>query len=547
MANPITRWLGGIRDGVVAWVQTRFLSTSSSVAQERPIRERDYGSYPARRGRYAVLWALYENTGYQAIHRWAAQFKVDFALYPNIRNVFNPYHRLVEFWATHTYTGTIDPETGDGTVRPSAIPIETRNESLRPVIGQILAASDWESNKTILARIGSAVGDVGIFAVDDTLNSQAYMEVIDPTSIVRYVADPQGQCQLYSLEEWRPDPRPGAVVDSYGEVNRVVYREDGVLERGDDGKPIGCRFSTYLDDTPFSWSDGSGEHSWVEPYPFVPFVLIAHVKILPKSPFGMSAGQAVLSKIREIDDVASRFGDFVAKAVDVPWLFAGVPTPTSNPSATGGPLNIPALYAGAEARAQALLSHLHLGHVDAHIKMLGEEIEQDLPEIRRDIENAVGDASGTALRVAQQRVETKGQSCRAGYDSATVRAIQFCIRISGIRGYAGFEEFSPEKIAADPKVIEFRVKDRPIFRKDILDNLSVQKEFWANAESADRAGVPIEAYLRDQGWSEERIAMVMKARDDAMEKGLPVGRAKQAAPPNEAAALAIQAPGGSAP
>jgi hypothetical protein len=546
-------WVGGVAGGLVRWVAKKFLSISGAVAQEKPIPSRDWGSYAARRMRHALFTALYECTSYSDIHKWAGRLKEDHGLYFSIRNLFNPFYRLVEFWATHLYCGSIDPAIGDGKVVPSAIPIETDSDAVRPAIGIVFEASDWETNKTVYGRLGAMTGEVGLFAVDDTLNGVPYLEVVDPSSIVEYACDAVGNCQRYAIEEWRPDPRPDARKDADGEVERVLYREVGELVRdGETGLPVACRFRTFLDGEAFDWAsnapvaDGEGVGVWTEPYPFVPFALVAHQKILPRSPFGVAEGSQVVSKIFGVDDLASRFHDFIYKQVDPIWLFKGVREADMKLVLQGGKDGLPALYGGTEAGAQALIAALNVGDVTDAVEKLKEELKDDFPELRRDIEQAVGDASGAALRAAQQRLVTKAQTRRAGYDAVLRRMIACCIRIGGIRKYPGFEAFTPRALADDPNLINFRIGDRPVFRQALIDELAAETAYLANAESADRAGITVTAYLELTG-RKAWIPVVERERKKAMDLGLAIGRSKQASPPNEPAAEALQTPGGSAP
>lgn len=548
-ARVAITWLGGRLTSLATHIKKSWLSPTGDGSQDQGQSFRTYSSYPERRARYSLLWSLAQGTIFYGdeVHRWLKKFKNDFKLDPDCRTIFNPFYRLTEFWATHIYAGSIDPLCGDGKIQPSAIPIVTKNENLRPIIAKIFEDSDWEQNKTVFCRLGAALGDVAIFAVDDINYQRTYLEVIDPNAIVDYEDDGLGCCHYYIIDEPRLDPRPGALVDQFGMPRQVMYREQGELLFDSDNQPVAAKFSTFLMDgvqIPYDW-EGQGT-SWEEPYPFLPLVLVPHTKQIPRIPFGQAEGMPMLSKVLEREDIATRFHNFIGKAVDPVWLFRGVKEPETDLDLKGGKSGIPSMYGGDNATAQALLAALNLADIDGHDNHLKEEIESDYPELRRDIENAAGDASGVALRVAQQRIETKAQSRRAGYDAALKKAITYCMKIGALRGYEGYEALTPTTDEDSPD-FEFKVGERPVFRKAKLDELVEEEKFWAIAESADRSGVPIDAFLTLQGWPEDRISIVMKARDAALEMGLSVGRSKQASPPNEPAAMAIQAPGGAAP
>jgi len=511
-----------------------------------------YGTYENRTKRYAMGLAYYENTAHDKIHRWAEQANRDFNLAPGVHNVFNPARRVVDFWANHLYCGTIDPLAGDGSKSPSAVPIEC-DDSIRPALARVLVDSQFDILKTVYGRLGAMLGDVGLYAVNDPLMGRAYMEVIHPSSIVEYDADPTGIPNFYAIEEQRIDPRREAKPGS-----RCTFREEGRLVGGK------CEFRTFISANdaaarnttaawePYDWSDHAGAGStWTEDYPFVPLVLATHSKVLPRCPFGQAEITPILSKIRELDDTASRFGEFVGKAVDPVWLLKGIRLTEYQESMAelglirGGKSGIPAIAsADTQAAAQPMLAPLNLADVCTYLTMLMDEVKDELPELRRDIESATGDSSGTALRVAQQRIETKAQAVRAGYDHALALALGYCVRMGGMMGYDGYEAIGT---TPDPAKLTIRIANRPVFKASDLDNLIRDEKFWAVAESADRSGCPLPAFLEMQGWTADRIAAVVDARDEAIAKGLPVGRSKQASPNTPAAALAIQAPGGAAP
>jgi hypothetical protein len=174
--------------------------------------------------------------------------------------------------------------------------------------------------------------------------------------------------------------------------------------------------------------------------------------------------------------------------------------------------------------------------------MLLDWLKEDFPEIRRDNEWAYGDASGKSLRVARQRVESKAIERRSSYDAALVQSMQQAVAIGGARGYVGYEGF--DFGSYDAGALEFTIGERSVFGHDVEDVLEREKLYWANAESADRAGCPLPAWLELQGEDPARIEIVARGRQEALDAGLGVGRSKQAAPVNDAAAEAIQAPGG---
>jgi hypothetical protein len=520
----------------------------------RDLSDRIAAFAATRQSRFLFLSALADGTLYEdKIHLWASGLKEEFALSPSPKPLYNPFGRLREFWGTHLYSGTLDPSGGDGKARPSSVPIEADNPALRRPIARVLRTSEWDRRQYTYGLTGAGLGEVGLFSVNDLANDRAYVLPVGPEKITIYEADELGKGTFYRYEEWRDDPRADYEEDADGNLyvpDRVIYREEGEV-MSLRGRPALCEFRTYLVDgtqaVAYAWPGNPESWRWAEPYPFLPLTLVPHVQPHPGCPYGESEAMGIVAKILEIDDVATLIDEAIRKYVDPVWLFSGVRS-DQQIEASRGRDRLPALFSGDPgSKAQALLAAINFADMSGVLDRFKAEILDDKPELQKPIANASGDASGKALRIYRQGVETKGQTRRANYDAALAEQVTNCLRINGIMGRPGFEDFTPEKVAARPESLDWRIGERGLFKKDPLDVLDERKEFWANAESADRAGVPIRVYLRREGWSDAEIAEVTAAQDDAIARGLSVGRSKQAAPPTDAAALAIQSPGGSAP
>jgi hypothetical protein len=565
MANQLGNFFIWLRAAITQQLQNVFLAfgldTKSGREQGQGGGPPNPDNFYARTARYNLLWSMFENTTYDdLVHFWSKSYKVDNALYPAIRNIYNPTYRIAEFWATHTYTGALDPQAGDGRTIQSGIPIKTTNEALRPVISRLWHDSAWDQNKTVFARMGAVMGDVGLMVVDDTRRQKVYMRVVDPRSIVELDLDPFGHCRYYKIEEWRSDPTMNPLMQP-GTTRLVVYSE--IAELIDDPNPArrgkkAVRYQTFKENVPYTWDDSPDGPMWIEPYPWVPMRWNNHVKVLLHSKAGWSEIQPAIGKIRELDNIASRLLDMCGKIVDPIWLFKGV----QDPAKTGGALripstqatqgepqprknDIPSLYGPSDAGAQALVAPVDLEHVSMIVTNLQNDLKDDFPELVKDIESASGDSSGRAIRYARMRCETKAQNRRPGYDQTLVEVMKMAIAIGGMRGYEGYEAFQED--SAENGDIDFAIGVRSVFSNDPVDLEELDMQFWANAESADRAGCPLPAYLELRGWPKEKIDLVVKARDEQMEQGLPVGRGKQASPQGEAATKASQVNGATSP
>jgi hypothetical protein len=482
----------------------------------------NFTDFDARRLRYSILWAMYENTAYDKIHTWSVSYKSEKGLYKYIRNIYNPSYRLAEFWKAQLLGGALDPAAGDGEEVPSALPItmETESAELRKAIAQVWQWSNWQIKKDVFGLWTPVLGD-GVFKiVDDPTREKVYMKVIHPSRLADVDLDDFGNVKGYVLEYKLPDPRDGRSGD-------VTYRE--VVTRENDSDDV--FYHTYLNQGLYAWSDNGAE--WSVPYGFVPMVVLQHNDV--GLDFGWSELYPGLSKFREVDDQASKLNDQIRKLVEGAWLMAGVSRPGTTPVVTGqeateekpqpGREELKALYtANAQAHADSLVAPIDIASVAASIKDLIAELERDFPELRVDLANATGDISGRALRINRAPAEGKVLQRRPNYDNAIVRAHQMAVAIGGRRGYGdAFNGFDLDSFEAGK--LDHQIGERDVFEPDPLDELEEDGKFWENAKKAKDAGVPLVVYLKKQGWTEDAIGEITKSeeyqlRTESMKAGL---------------------------
>lgn len=486
-----------------------------------------WGDVDARALRYALYWSFFENTAYRNVHHWAQAFRAQYGLYAHTRNIYNPAYRLAEFWVAHLMGGPLDAEAG----AMGAIPIELgsgakvrQGQALRLAIATLWRSSNWAVQKNVWTRYGCVMGDTGLKIVDDPLRGMVRLEVVHPSTLLRVERDAQNFVKGYTIEEDRPDPRPAAVRGRDVRPDHLVCYREVATRDGDD-----VVYQTYLNNMPYAWNEVAAE--WREPYGFVPLVVTQHLNV------GMGWGWPELHagrpKVQELDDVASKFDDQIRKIVDAPWLFAGVKNPndTPTPARTGtsgqptppmtnreaGRQELPALYAtDPNAKPHPLVAPLDLPGVMGQIEGLIKELERDYPELALDvIARNASDASGRALRVAREPVETKVVERRSTYDADIVRAQQMGVAIGGFRGYEGYQGFGLDSYTAG--TLDHQVAPRPVFAIDPIDELGQQQQFWIVAGLAEKEGMPIDMYLADAGWDQQRIDRVLaeKARRQA--------------------------------
>ncbi len=268
---------------------------------------------------------------------------------------------------------------------------------------------------------------MAIKVIDDTDRNKTYLELVHPSTLADVQIDPFGNVKAYTIQETRPHP--------HNANQTVTYTE--TAERGAGEEVI---FRTYLNDQPWPWNGMAAE--WVEPYGFIPLVVIQHNNV--GLDWGWSELHPALGKIREVDDLASQLTDQLRRTINAPWLFTGCDKSRSPIQIAGrdstddipepGREEMLILYAkDPHTKATALIADLDITGALAHIEALLRELERDFPELRFDNLRLTGTVSGRTLQVARQPVETKVLQRRALYDDALVRAQNMAVAIAGHR------------------------------------------------------------------------------------------------------------------
>jgi hypothetical protein len=503
--------------------------------------------YEARRLRYAMGSAFWQNDAYRLIHTWSKQHKTDFGMYRHSRHIYNPAHRTIEFHVCHIYNGALDADAGDGSEVPSACPIilpddakQRDGKAIRGGIATLWRDGHWQTQKSIWVRNGAMMGDAPLAILDVPPDGfrpgQLQLKPLHPATIKWYQADTSGAVVSYIREERRLDPREIAKarnirwgVDPLDKVRAATFTEEAELIPG-----VGVLYRTFLDYAPWDWNspDGKGITEWVAPYPAVPLVMARHIQF--GSAYGMSEIHTDLSKIREADDAASKLGDQIRQLTNPVWLFSGfkkadvdlalaqIEATATNPEASRQQL--PTLYAhDVQAKAQALVADAKIDHISAHIATIIGDIELDHPELRYDRLVVSGALSGTALQLIRKPAETKVNERRAEYDGPLAKLQELALVIGGIRGYPGYAPASMSDYGSG----RFRhsIGKRSVFGVDATDRIAEDTAEAGSIKAWTDAGLPLEVALRQAGWSAVDIEEVKTLKDAASAKALAAAQA----------------------
>lgn len=468
VAEYAPKWYLRVRDWWSRMIGSLQSATAALAAAWNQEEEDDINT---RTARYELLRHWYAGTIYDPLSNpYASQYVQQNGLYAEynevdgvksslktirIKPVFNPCFRLVEFYVSHIYRGTLDlmeAETG-------AVPLITDSAALREAIIQIWKWSNWGVNLSQWTRNGSMLGDTCLYVVDDAKKGKVYLDVIEPDHVIAVEVD-QFRFVQYVYFEWELEDDEGTPY-TYGlEIDQTAFRTYR------DGKVYAYESNTD--------EGGQARPEWPNPYGFVPVVLTSHLDI--GEVFGLAAIAPSVKKIDDVNDLASHLGRQERKAIEPQWFLTGVTLSKTGTAGDGTTLkrgdNVWAAP-NAQATAQALVEQIDINGVLADIDRRLAEIGRDLPELQAEEISAQGaQLTGRALRMLLAPAEEKVSEARKHYDADLVRAQEMAVAIAGYRGYlAGFNLDSYARGDLDHQIDP----NRPIFPSDPLEDLQMQQ------------------------------------------------------------------------
>lgn len=455
----------------------------------------DETSFASKRiARYDLFWALYWNNAYDALTSYiqAAGYPTDSKLYKYTRGLRNPVGRWVDFYLANVWGGVLDLQAGDGVSEPSALPIETENEELRPAIARLWQWSNWNSKRNLATMHSTTLGDAVLKVVDRPQSQKVYMQSLWPGYLI--------EC------EWDDFGFVKKAVIEYGQIDDkgrgYTYKE--VIEHPSVWGGTRTRFSTYRNGSLHGYPENANFEQWETPYDFVPVVTIPWMDV--GSNWGAVGFSKTVRKIDAANALASQLADQVGKAVNTPLVAYGVQP--GDVTVTASQDGVPIMYVNRpanEAKVDQLIGDLNLEHGLSVLSGQLDDIQEDLPELRLS-ESLRSGMSGDALGRAFSDVMARVALVRANHDSGLVRAQQMAIAIAGhSRYHSDFNGFDMGSYNSGK--LDHNIGDRPILPKDSSEQLEEEERRWQMVADAVAADVPLETALREVlGWDNEQLA-----------------------------------------
>lgn len=474
---------------------------------EDPATAQQQNDFEYQASQYNLLWSYYNHAMFDKSMGISQQYKSNYNLYRNIRLIYNPVRRLVDFYSGQVYPGVLSE---DGAMLPDGIPLavpfsEDTPPELKSAIAQFWQWSNWQAKKAVHVRYGAALGNVLIEVVDDVERGKVTAEICWPGFVKDLDLDAAGNVRMYIIEYKAKDP-DGTMYTYRKEMDKQVFRY-------------------YRDDLLIQET--------ANPYGFTPAVWIKHNDV--GSQQGSPAVAGSLAKIDELNNLASHVHDQIHKVIGAPvilWTSGGVQN-LFNKEKRGATSDfeepkadqesILMLKGPADGKVDSLAGDLNLADSLVYMKELLAEIEQDHPELvfYRELREMTQVTGPAASRLAGD-VAARVSEAQAAYDNGNISLFRMALAIAGFRANSGAwgplnrqqEKFTPFNLDSYERGdLDMSIMPRPLLTPTKLETAMETQAVWTGVKLATEAGVPLELILKQEGWTDKEIAELEKAQD----------------------------------
>jgi hypothetical protein len=438
-----------------------------------------------------------------------SRYKQTYNLYRNIRSIYNPVKRLVEFYAGAIYPGLL---SDDGDELPEgvslAMPFSKKTPpALKDAIAQFWQWTNWQALKSVHVRYGAALGSVLIEVVDDLEACTITAAIQWPGFVSQLALDAAGNVKSYTLEYMVQD-----------ETGVYIYRKD----------VDAYAFRYYRDGEPWDYTGYGAVQP--NPYGFVPAVWIKHTDA--GSDRGSPAVAGGLSKIDELNNLASHVNDQIHKVIGAPVVFWGSGgiqnlSTIAKRGATAefvdpaeGQESVLMLRGPADGHVDSLAGSLSISEAGAEMDRLLQEIEHDFPELgfyskMQEMSQVTGPAASRMFGPVEGLVIEK----QAAYDLGNIKLFQMAVAIGGFRANSGAwgpltqqqQKFAPFDLNSYMDGdLDLMILPRLLLKPTKLEEAQEEQAVGLGMQAMATAGVPLEMILRKEGWSEADITLLKR-------------------------------------
>ncbi len=474
---------------------------------------------------YMLLWAYYNGSMFDKSARlingfgmtgWTFRswdrYRANYNLYRNIRLIYNPCRRLVDFYAGTIYPGVLSE---DGDDLPDgvtlAIPFsEDTKPELKAAVAQFWEWSNWQAKKSVEVRYGAALGSVLVEVVDDFEQGYVCAEIVWPGFVWDLELDYSGNVTSYVIQYSAKD-----------EEGFYLYKKEVDINS----------FRYYRNDEPYDYGQGA-----VVPniYGFIPAVWIKHQD--SGNDHGSPCIAGSMAKIDELNSLVSHVHDQIHKVIGAPLImWSSGSIANLFPTAKRGPTSefvepttdqeaILMLKGPADGRLDSLVGNLALGDTLPIIQQTLGEIEDDNPELTfykqlREMSQVTGPAASRLVGDVAGRVV----EAQAVYDQFNIKLFGMAVAIGGYRANSGawgplsdqqkkFLPFNLDSYKAGD--LEMAIMPRPLLTPTKQEKSQESLAMWQGVQAAVTAGVPLKLVLAQEGWTDEEIAELEQVQQE---------------------------------
>lgn len=435
-----------------------FMRSWGSPEQAYAAREQDVRAY-----RYQRLWDLYQGTAFNDLAAWA-EYRRTYGLYRQTRVIWDHVHQLVEFYATHIWSGSLADDglhLPDGI--PNAIPLaQDTNPELANAIGQLWLWWNFQEVMTLLVRYTAALGECLVELKDDPERGVVLIDIVWPAYVRDIRLDEAGHVKYYCIEYQVLDPETRTPFSYRREVDSESFRtyRDGVpYDYVKNPLPVGTQpYGEAVRSGAYDDSLEAEGSAIPNPYGFAPAVWFRHYRMI-----GVRGEPAVWATQAELDEINQLFSHMLDKAhvsLEAPIVVSGNIAPNAlhraltnmvgsvkrtftedldEPRGDSESLNILEGPAGTEVKT----IELKISEAAQALDRIVAGIERKCPEITfyqqlRSMTQLTGPAASRVLG----DVDRKVRAIAAGYDRQLIKLLQMGISMAAMRHDEGLEGWS---------------------------------------------------------------------------------------------------------
>lgn len=473
---------------------------------------------------YMLLWAYYNGSMFdktaRLINMWSTtgwstrtwdMYKANYSLPRNIRLIYNPTRRLVDFYAGAVYPGVLSE---DGQDLPdgvqNAIPFsEDTPPALKSAIAQLWQWNNWQERLQIELTYAAALGDCLVEIVDYLDQGKVCFEIPWPGYVADIDLDHAGNVQSYILEY-------GAWDDDEG-----FYRYKKIVDQN--------YFQYFKNDEPFDYGNGAVLEN---PYGFVPAVWFRH-----NSTGGDRGSPAIAGSMPLIDELngqASLTHDQVRKIVGAPmimWAAGSIQNLFGQPKRgdtsdfvepASDQESILMLKGPQGGRIDSLAGNLDIPGAYAVVDKLLAQVEKNHPELTfYEQLRSMSQVTGPAAQRIVGDVETRVSKAQATYDRGNIALFQMATAIAGYRANNGDwgplnrqqQKFLPFNLDSyEAGDLDMAIMPRPLLTETKQERSQSNLTIWQGVQAAAAAGVPAAFVLKQEGLTDQELAEFEQAK-----------------------------------